>query len=328
MNTWRILLISLCAAALAGCVRPTPAPVIQPVIIMLPTATPLPIIPTVPPLPNFPTPTPLPDFSQPKRLAKYPGLEAQSRLDFEAVLQSGAWQKYALGPTSDQTGYVVDITPLEPSVDGANIEHKVLPEYDGEVWNDVLWMLLPEQAPPLRVNVHAYLTADWPVAYQNRLQLEPGVWHGFIVCESTHFGGYVVEIDPQGTAPYLAGIERTTVQPEFPGAWLDVLRIQASLNQPLLLVDVRVYRTPDLPVIADFETTLTPGDWTGTVLQPSSARATYVVEVTPLIAADNQIERFVVQPEFDGYTWNDVLRLLVPVDRPPMSVHVRVYVVS
>lgn len=328
MKSWQILLILICVATLIGCTRPTPVPVIRPVIILLPTATALPIIPTVPPLPDFPTPTPLPDFSQPRRLAQYPGLEAQSRLDFETILQSGAWQKYVLGPAAEQTGYVADITPLEPSVNGAHIEHKITPEYDGKQWNDVLWVLLPEQAPPLRVHVHVYQTADWPVAYQNRPQLEPGVWHGFLIGEVTQSGGYVVEIDPQETAPYLAGIERTTVQPEYLNPWMDVLRIQANVDQPVLTVDVRVYRTPNLPVIADFETMLTPGDWVGTVLQPSAAQAAYVAKITPLITYGNQLDRIVIQQEFDGHTWNDVLRLLMPATHPAMKLHVQVYVVT
>jgi hypothetical protein len=303
MKARHVLILTLCLSMLAGCFRTT-------------VRTPLPVIvENAPPVSTFPTATPLPDEN--------------ARLNFTATLQSGAWTKYVLGPASEQTGYVVDITPQEPSVNGAHIEHKILPEYDGEMWNDVLWMLLPEPAEPLRVNVHAYLTNGWPVAYQGRLNLEPGVWHGFVICDSSQAGGYVIEIDPQGTAPYQAGIERSAVQPEFSAdAWLDVLRIMASPNQPVLPAEVRVYRTPDLPILSEFDIQLTPGDWTGTSLQESSAQAGYVVEVTPLDATDNQIERFVVQPEFNGTTWNDVLRLLVPADRPPMRVHVRVYVVT
>ena len=77
----------------------------------------------------------------------------------------------------------------------------------------------------------------------------------------------------------LPRIIHTTIQPEFPGAWIDVLRIQSASDGPTLTADVRVYRTPDLPIVADFDVT-------------------------------------------------DVLRLWVPLDRPPMAMHVRVYAVE
>lgn len=329
MNACRILLIYFSLVALTGCFRPTPPPVIPPMIIMLPTATPLPVYPTATPLPDLSKMTQPSDTSLPRRLAQYPSQGFQTHLSFNTLLQSGSWQKYILGPTTKQTAYVVDVTPLEPSVDGAHVEQKILPEYDAESWNDVLWLLLPEQAPPLLVNVHAFQTSDWPVVYQARLQLEPGVWHGYVICEASQSGGYVIEIDPYGIAPHKAAIERATVQPEMPGRhWMDVLRIQSAPEQPVISVDVRAYRTPELPLIADFETVLTPGDWAGTVLQPSSAPAGYVIEITPLDNSGSHIERFVIQPEFNGHTWNDVLRLLVSADRPPMKVHVRVYLVT
>ncbi|MEW5869901.1 MAG: hypothetical protein AB1894_11540 [Chloroflexota bacterium] len=314
MKTWRILpmMIILCALALSACLGPAPSVVYTRVVTAFPTATPIPTMPAA--------------FPIPKRIAQSP-LNTNTRLDFETSLPSGEWVRFVLGPAVERTGYVVDITPLEPSVDGAHIEHKVLPDYDGEQWNDVLWVLLPEPAPALRVHVHAYQTASWPVAYEKNLRLEAGVWRGLMICESSQDGAYVIEIDPQRSGPYQGGIERALVQPEFPGAWYDVLRLQAAPDQPMLPVEVRVYRTPDLPVIADFETQLTPGDWVGTRLQASSAQAAYLVEVTPLENSDNQIERFTVQPEFSGQAWYDVLRLLVPAGRPPMRVHVRVYVV-
>jgi hypothetical protein len=60
---------------------------------------------------------------------------------------------------------------------------------------------------------------------------------------------------------------------------------------------------------------------------PSNANTGYVIEVTPLTQAEGHIERNTVQPEFDGYNWNDVARLMIPADRPGLDVYIRVYAI-
>jgi hypothetical protein len=120
-------------------------------------------------------------------------------------------------------------------------------------------------------------------------------------------------------------IEKIHFQPEYPGEWIDVLRLQIPESQPALRVKVRVYETSPLPVLMDFETTLQPGDWQGYDVQPSKAQAGYVVEVSPLEDFDAAAELALVQTEFDGKTWTDVLRVMTWADRPPLRVNLRVY---
>ena len=41
-----------------------------------------------------------------------------------------------------------------------------------------------------------------------------------------------------------------------------------------------------------------------------------------------RLEKVVVQPEFDGNNWNDVLRVMIPQDQPAMDVRVKVYILK
>jgi hypothetical protein len=79
-----------------------------------------------------------------------------------------------------------------------------------------------------------------------------------------------------------------------------------------LPVRMRVYLASDLPLVSDFNLTLTPDDtWTGYIIGPASLKRGYLVRATPLtneaIAAD--LNQYIIQPEFDGKHWNDVLRI-------------------
>ena len=262
-------------------------------------------------------------FHQPALAAKP---KPHVNTNFTALLNPGEWTKEILGPTALAGGYVVDISPMRPSVDGAHIEHKIIPEFDGEQWNDVLWMLLPEPAQPLKVKVQVFSTADWPVAFEGLLELIPGELHGFMIQDAAANAGYVIEIDPLD--PGLPGdtFEQAFVQPEFPGDWYDVLRIQIPESQPSLTVNVRVYQTPeDLPVQAEFTVHLEPGDWVGFVMGDSKERGGFLMDVTPLYDEDNQILAYRVQPEYNGTDWKDVARLMIPSDRPATDVLIRIY---
>jgi len=284
-----------------------------------------------------PTPTEA-AFAEPQEWPAEPAQPNKSLFaNFVTVLQAGTWQKRVLGPAAFDGGYVVDITPLAPSVDGAHVEHKVLPEFDGEQWNDVLWMILPEPAGPLRVRVRVYATRDWPVVFRERLVLQPGEWQGYILCEvtpqgccATENGGYVIEINPLWPAEPGATVEKTLVQPErSAGTWYDVLRVQIPASQEALEAEVRVYRTPpDLPVAAEYDIHLQPGIWYGSLVGPARLNAGYVMEVTPVGEGGGWIDRYTVQPEFNGEAWNDVARLSTPEGWPEMDVHVRVYAVE
>jgi hypothetical protein len=247
--------------------------------------------------------------------------------DFTATLHSGEAEKFVLGPCAKQGGYVVDVTPLEGSTDGAHIEQQILPEFDGEMWVDVLTLTVPERVSPLVVQVDVYSTADWPRAFQQTVTINPGDWPGFIIQESSVAAGYVIEINPLSPGEFGDRVEKALVQPEFPPPiWWDVLRMQIAGRERPLEAEVIVYQTPaSLPVVMEFELLAEPGVWHGMGVGSSQEGSAYLVEVTPLIYEDNQVERYTIQPEFDGRSWNDVVRLMVPANRPPMSLRVTVY---
>ncbi len=250
----------------------------------------------------------------------------QFHTNFTAFLNPGVWIRVVVGPTSLEGGYVVDISPMHASADGAYVQHKIVPEFDGEQWNDVLWMLQPVGSEPLKVKVNLFSTVDWPLAFQNTLELTPGELQGYIIQDAAFRAGYVVEVDPLDLGKAGDTFENLFVQPEFPGDWYDVLRIQIPASQPALRVNVKVYRTPeDLPVQSEFIVHLEPGEWKGFVLGESKPRMGYVIEVTPLHDEDNQILTYRVQPEFNGSDWLDVARLMIPAERPATDVMITIY---
>jgi hypothetical protein len=249
---------------------------------------------------------------------------------YHTVLFSGEWKKITLGPSSAQGGYVVDITPLANSTDGTHVEKKVLPEFDGEQWNDVLWMLMPEQTHPLAVKVDVYSTAGWPVVWQSEIELAPGEASGYCVRETTERGASVIEINPHPQEAFQGDtFLQALINLEFPwGAWLEVLRIQVPLEQSPMQAEVVIYSQPDLPVVAEFELVVEPGVWQGYLLGPSSAESAYLVEIDPLVNEGTWLDIYTIQPEFDGKTWNDVLRLHEVEGYPPMPLIARVYAVE
>lgn len=236
---------------------------------------------------------------------------------FVTVLQPGVWQKHVLGACSAEGGYVVDISPLVKANDGTHIEHKVLPEFDGEQWNDVLWILMPEENHPIAVKVNVYSTAGWPVIWRADLELT-AEWNGYVVRDSSERGAYIVEINPYEPGIPGDAVAKALVEPEFPwGSWVDVLRIQLPEGQAPLWADVAIYSQPDPIASMEIETTVFPEDWQGFILGPSNLEQAYLVEIDPLLAEGTWLEKFTIQPEFDGEQWNDVLRLFVPGGDPP-----------
>ena len=257
-------------------------------------------------------------------IAAQPGSQIQA--NFTALLNPGEWAKEIVGPSFLIGGYVVDISPMHPTVNGAHVEHKIIPEFDGEQWNDMLWMLLPEGDTPLKVKVQVFSTVDWPVAFEGVLELSPGMLHGYIIQDASARAGYVVELDPLDSGVTGDTFQQAFIQPEFPGDWYDVLRIQIPESQPALSVYVRVYQTPsDLPVQAEFIYHLEPGEWIGFIMGDAKERCGYIMEVTPVYDADNQILTYRVQPEYDGVDWKDVARLMIPADRPATDVLITLY---
>lgn len=251
--------------------------------------------------------------------------------DFNTRLQPGVYHGWVMRPSSAEGGYIVEVTPLQkPRPNAGNYVQlaRVLPEYDGASWNDVLRVQLPEGSAALTVNVRVYETSRLPVLTEFDTVLEPGVWHGFSLGQAAENRAYVGEVTPLEAGEDGDFISKIHFQPEYPGEWIDVLRLQIPETQHSLKVHVRVFTTANLPVAADFDTILEPGAWQGYFVQPSKVKAGTVVEVTPLDEIDGAAELALVQPEFDGKTWNDILRLITWEDRPPLRVNVRVYTIT
>ena len=155
--------------------------------------------------------------------------------------------------------------------------------------------------------------------------LEPGV-NDFNLGPSTLDRGYVVEITPLDLI--VSGVESYTVRPEFDGTqWNDVLRIMVPVDWPALDVNIRVYDVSYWKETLELTTSLEPGVWHGFGLGRSSLDCAYVAEINPLQPSITgaHLEGIVVQPEYDGSEWFDVLRIMIPLDNPQLDVHVRIY---
>ena len=143
---------------------------------------------------------------------------------------------------------------------------------------------------------------------------------------ATVAAGYVIEINPRGSGEPGDCMEKAVMQPEYPDGWWDVLRLMIPADQATMEAEVIVYQTPpSLPVVMEYEFVAEAGVWYGFGLGDSRAGGAYIVEVTPLGNEISQLERYTVQPEYDGQSWNDAVRLMVSPDWPPMPLRVTVY---
>lgn len=235
---------------------------------------------------------------------------------FVVTLKPGVWYGYTLGPASSGAAYLVDITPLHKSIDGAYVKSVIQVEYDGEQWNDVLRVQLPPEFPKLKVEITVYRPRCLETIYDSTAAVLPGEWNGFpVAAVSQYEGGYLLDLDPLDASVDGAFIQRALIHPEFPwGEWLDILRLQTAdwLPPDALNIRMRVYLASKLPLVSDLTVTLTPNDtWSGFVIGPSSLQRGYLVRAIPLSndapAAD--LNQYIIQPEFNGKEWNDVLRV-------------------
>ena len=77
---------------------------------------------------------------------------------------------------------------------------------------------------------------------------------------------------------------------------------------------MRVYLAPNLPLVSDLYVTLHRSDlWAGYLIGPSSLKRGYVVRAISLDPGPeiqpSDLNQYVIQQEFNGETWNDVLRI-------------------
>jgi hypothetical protein len=260
-------------------------------------------------------------------LAVQSGQAAAWPWNFTVTLKPDTWQTYILGPASNGGAYLVDITPLNISINGAYVKSIIVPEYDGTQWNDVLRMMIPAEFPEQQVKVVVYQPPVSATVFDATTSLEPGVWHGFAFAAIHDYqGAYLADFDPLAASDKGATFMRYLIHSEYPwGAWLDVLRVQteAWLSGPLP-TRLRVYLVSALPLVADFNVTLTKQDtWTGFIVGPASLNRAYVVRAIPLATevSYQDLNQYIIQPEFDGQQWNDVLRIQMGnLDAPWVSI--------
>ena len=251
--------------------------------------------------------------------------------DMDVTLEPGVGHGWVMRYSSACGGYLVEVTPLESSVEGAYVEEALVqPEYNGgaDEWWDVLRVRIPADQPTLNANVRVYQTCPLPVVLDVEADLQPGVWMGWPVGPASVESGYVVEVTPLESSTYEGASVGSAIQQEYDGSqWIDALRVMVAPYFPSVKANLRVYSTADMPVFAEYETELQPGVWASLPLQRSAAKGAYVVEVNPLETMEEGawVEQVVVRPEFDGKHWNDVARVLMPAGDSSLAVQVRVY---
>ena len=239
--------------------------------------------------------------------------------NFSVTLKPGIRYSYYLGPSNSGVVFVIDITPLTKSVDGACIQSVVKPKYDGTQWNDVLEVLLPEPFPKQPVLITVYTLSKLETRLELTETLQPGEWQGYSIGRASNTTGpYLADIDPLGSSVKNATFERIYIHPEasWENTFWDILRVQTDPTSVPGDLDarMRVYLAPKLPLVSDLHVTLKKTDqWAGFGIGPSSRRRGYVVRAIALDPGPNilpsDLNQYIIQPEFDGQMWNDVLRI-------------------
>lgn len=163
-------------------------------------------------------------------------------MEFEDTLEGGEWIGWVVGPAALERAYLVEVTPLEPSQDGAYIARSLVQQefFMGE-WQDVLRVQLAEGFPDLRVQLRVYALEQARMSYSFTTTLQPGQATRFGLGPSSSNAVYVAEINPLQTPTAGEIVEQVSVQPFYKGGWEDTLLLKASEDQPPIQVEVRVY---------------------------------------------------------------------------------------
>ncbi|HEX5029982.1 MAG TPA: FlgD immunoglobulin-like domain containing protein, partial [Candidatus Eisenbacteria bacterium] len=242
------------------------------------------------------------------------------------TLQPGVIHAVVVGPSSASAAYVAEVTPLNSGVTAGLVRSTILPERNCTDWNDVLRLQTSDSDPPIDINVRVYSTEGFPLVTSFTTTLSPGVLHGFTLGESSVDRGYLVDVTPLGAGSDGQTLQAKNVQPEFNGStWYDVLRVQTSESDPALSVRVDVYALDGQPVVSSLSATLQSGVLHGFYLSSSSVQRGYVAEITPTANISQGFQRIVTQPESDGSTWSDVLRVQTNSGGEDLPVQIRVY---
>ncbi|NDB95355.1 MAG: DUF5011 domain-containing protein [Verrucomicrobia bacterium] len=274
--------------------------------------------------------------------------------DFDAKLEPGVWHGWMLAPTSTNCAYLAKVTPLPHETGSALIDKVVIQsEWNGTAWYDVLRIAAPaNQGQDLDVRVRVFKISGNSGTTPNdaavirshaafAANLDPGIWHGWVLGSTRTDAAYLVKVTPDsGAINRSVLLEKVVVQSEYNGSiWQDVLRIMSPTNQATLPVQVRVFqvapRQPDdnpatlasISQIRSMTANFDPGIWHGYALAQASPDRAYVSKITPLpseILAP-PLEKVVFQSEWNGSVWNDVLRVMSPSSSATWSGHISVF---
>lgn len=235
---------------------------------------------------------------------------------FTTRLLPGFWGDFNLGPASDGTVHVVDVTPLHNSVDGAHTPFMIVPYYDGEQWVDLLRVTVPVGAPSEEVQITVYELSGLDLVMNVTDSLYPGARRSYPISLSTDniLAVYFADLDPPAPSVEGMSISDFLIRPEFlAGEWRDALLIQMPdrFEPDPLNLHMQVYAAEFLSPVADFNVVLTQNHtWAGFILGPSSLERGYVVRMFPVGADTGAIvDYYRIQPEFNGFEWYDVLRI-------------------
>lgn len=317
---WMIALFTTIMMSLTACRLAPPTPIIITALPIEVTATHKPPIAAAT-ISTDATPTPFPDSPEMTRIAS---IQQEGIVEVPVLLEA-APQKLVLGPSSDEGAYLVEIVPGPNVPNGAHIVMTILPESDGQVWNDTLTYSSPELTRPVEATAHIRRINSWPVAGRYLMELN-GDWVGMVVNSQAAGSGYMVEVNPLEPQPSGQRIEKARVLPEFfNGQWQDVLRIQTPGGQMLTPVEVVVYATPADLAYNHHDLSLKDGGWPGWGIDRTDSPAAYLVGVEPLTNIESHIEAVLVQQEFDGHQWNSVVRAMLGENRPALNVRVYLY---
>ena len=262
--------------------------------------------------------------------------------DIDATLQPGTWHGFALAPTSTDCAYVAKVTPNSNQTSGLVEKVVVQSEWNGSVWYDVLRVNAPvNQASDLGVKIRVFKVSKKTTPINNSAlaikphaafstTLEPGIWHGWVMDDTRSDVAYTVKITPAPSEINRSTVlDKVAVQSEFNGTkWWDVLRIALPDNVPPLAVDVKVFRIAPrisgedtnkyarISQISSFNSTFDPGIWHGYLINSAQKDRVYLSKVTPLANQTQAppIQKSVFQAEWNGSVWNDVFRIMSPIE--------------
>ena len=89
---------------------------------------------------------------------------------------------------------------------------------------------------------------------------------------------------------------------------------------------------PAITFYKQFDATLQPGGLQGFEVSPTtSENCVYMAKICPLGSSTNgaHIQNYYIEPETDGKTWHDVIRIVLPPEATaPLKVHVVIYKIS